>query len=168
MAINARLREEIERLGIRYRVLRHAAEYTAQRVAQATHVPGRLVAKPVILRAADGTYAMVVVTAGQHVDVASIPHVRGGTRASLAGEIELAKLFPDCEVGAMPPVGRLYGMPTWLDDEFRRHPDIYFQAGNHHELIHMKFADYVKLAGPLAGEFSLHREPLQIGAWGPE
>lgn len=168
MAINERLRGRIERLGLRYQVLRHRAEYTAQRVAQTTHVPGRLVAKPVILREADGSYAMAVVTAGQHVDVASIPHVRGGARASLADEIELAKLFPDCEVGAMPPVGHLYGMPTWLDAEFRRHPDIYFQAGNHHELVCMKFADFEKLAGPFAGEFSLHREPSKIGAWGNE
>jgi Ala-tRNA(Pro) deacylase len=168
MAINERLREQIERLGIHYQMLRHPAEYTAQRVAQSTHVPGRLVAKPVILREADGTYSMAVVTAGQHVDVTSIPHVRAGARASLADELELARLFPDCEVGAMPPVGRLYGLPTYIDDEFRRHPDIYFQAGNHRELVHMKFADFVKLAGPFAGEFSLHREPSKIGAWGVE
>jgi Ala-tRNA(Pro) deacylase len=62
----------------------------------------------------------------------------------------------------MPPIGRLYGLATYLDDEFRRHDDIYFQAGNHHELVKMRFSDFEKLAGPFTGEFSLHREPSKL------
>lgn len=162
MAINERLRREIQRLGIRYQLLQHHEAFTSQQVAQSTHVAGRLLAKPVILRGEDGVYAMAIVSAGEHVDLAAIPH-RGSERARLADEIELAKLFPDCEVGAMPPVGRLYGLPTYLDEEFRRHAEIYFQAGNHHEVVHMKFADFVRLAGPFTAEFTLHREPSKLG-----
>lgn len=162
MAINERLRHEIERRGIRCQLLQHREAFTSQQVAQTTHVSGRFLAKPVILREEGGSYTMAIVSAGEHVDLAAIPHAGVG-RAQLADEIELAKLFPDCEVGAMPPVGRLYGLPTYLDEEFRRRPDIYFQAGNHHEVVHMKFADYEKLAGPFAGEFTLHREPSKLG-----
>ena len=164
MAINERLRQQIERVGVPYEVLPHREAFTAQEVARSTHVSGRLLAKPVIIREESGQYSMAVVSAGEHVDVAAIHRGPVGTRARLADEIELARLFPDCEVGAMPPAGRLYGLPTYIDEEFRRHPEIHFQAGNHHEVVRMKFTDFEKVAGPFTGEFSLHREPSKL--WG--
>jgi Ala-tRNA(Pro) deacylase len=163
MALNNRLLELIERLKLRYDVLEHREAFTARQVAETTHVSGRLLAKPVVIREEGGRYSMAVVSAGEHVDLAAIHHEAGRPKARLAEEIELAKLFPDCEVGAMPPVGRLWGLPTYLDVEFRRHEDIYFQAGNHREVVRMKFADFEKLIGPLAGEFTLHREPSKLG-----
>ena len=163
MSINSRLRELIERLELPCEVLAHREAFTARQVAETTHVSGRLLAKPVILREEGGQYLMAVVSAGEQVDLSAIHHEVGRPRARLADEIELAKLFPDCEVGAMPPVGRIYGLPTYLDVEFRRCADIYFQAGNHHEVVRMKFADFEKLIGPLAGEFTLHREHSKLG-----
>ena len=164
MAINDRLRQQIEQVGVHYEVLPHREVFTAQEVARNTHVSGRLLAKPVVIREEGGHYSMAVVNAGEHVDLAAVHRGPSGSRAQLADELELARLFPDCEVGAMPPAGHLYGLPMYIDEEFRRHPDIYFQAGNHHEVVRMKFADFEKVAGPFAGESSLHREPSRL--WG--
>ncbi len=163
MAINERLRERIERLNVPYDVLPHRESFTAQGVAETTHVSGRLVAKPVVIREEGGTYCMAVVSAAEQVDLGAIHDWTGRPQGCLAQEIELARLFPDCEVGTMPPAGRLYGMPTYLDREFRRHEDIYFQAGNHHELVRMKMLDFEKVAGPFAGAFSIHHEPSELG-----
>ena len=162
MAIIERLRQEIERLGVPYEVLPHGEASTAQQVARTSHVSGQLLAKPVVIREDGGSYYMAIVSAGERVDLAEIHRSTGRPKGHLADEIELARLFPDCEVGAMPPIGRLYGMATYLDEEFRGHEDIYFQAGNHHEVVHMMMADFLKVAGPFTGQFTLHREPLKI------
>lgn len=163
MSLNERLQKEIDRHPVPLEILDHYTAFTAQRVAQAAHVPGHLLAKPVVVREEGGEYYMAVVTAPQHADLNEIRRVTGRPKGHLADERELLRLFPDCEIGAMPPIGRLYGMPTYLDVEFRNHADIYFQSGNHREVVKMKFAAYEKLAGPFAGEFSLHREESKLG-----
>ena len=157
MSVNERLRKELEGRKVAHDVLVHREVFTAQEVAQTSHVPGGLLAKPVVIRETEGLYYMVVVSAPQHADLAAIHRHTGRPKGRLASEEEMARLFPDCELGAMPPIGRLYDMATYLDEEFRRHEDIYFQAGNHHEVVKMKFADFEKVAGPFAGEFSVHR-----------
>ena len=158
MAISERLRKELDLQNVGYEVLQHRGAFTAQEVAASTHVPGRLLAKPIVVRETEGHYYMVVVTAPQRVDLAAIHENTGRPKGRLATEQEIAGLFPDCELGAMPPVGRLYGMPTYIDAEFRHHQDIYLQSGNHHEVVRMKFADFEKVAGPFTGEFALHCE----------
>ncbi len=158
MAMSERLRRQLELLNVRYEILPHREVFTAQEVAATTHVPGRLLAKPIVVREGEGRYYMVVVTAPQRVDLAAIHWNTGRPKGRLANEREIAGLFPDCELGAMPPVGRLYDMPTYIDEEFRHHEDIYLQSGNHHEVVKMKFADFEKVAGPFAGEFELHSE----------
>ena len=75
---------------------------------------------------------------------------------ALATEEDLARLFPDCEVGAMPPFGGLYGLPVYVDSCFRQVPEFVFQGGNHHEVVAMSFADYLRLAEPLVGQFCFH------------
>ncbi len=160
--MNERLRKQLEAQKIRYEVLEHREVFTAQEVAQSTHVPGRLLAKPIVVREAEGRFYMVVVTAPQHVDLAAIHRNTGRPKGRLATEQEMATLFPDCELGAMPPVGLLYDLPTYLDEEFRRHEHVYLQAGNHHEVVKMTFADFEKLAGPFTGEFSIHREKEEL------
>ena len=106
---------------------------------------------------------MAVVAAPQHVDLSNIHRVTGRPKGRLATEDEIRRLFPDCEVGAMPPIGWIYDLPLYMDQEFRDHEDIYFQAGNHVELVKMRFDDYEKLAGPFTGEFTVHREASKIG-----
>lgn len=163
MALSDRLRKHLEQQKVPYEVLRHREVFRAQEVAETTHVPGKLLAKPVVIRTGDGGYYMVVVTAPQHADLAAIHRKTGRPEGRLATEKEMSSLFPDCELGAMPPIGRLYDMPTYIDEEFRRQDHIYFQAGNHHEVVKMKFADFEKAAGPFSGEFSLHREASKLG-----
>lgn len=163
MSINERLRKELERREVPFEVLPHREAFTAQEVAQTSHVPGRLLAKAVVVRESEGGYYMVVVAAPQHVDLAAIHRYTGRPKGRLASEEEIARLFPDCELGAMPPIGRLYGLSTYVDEEFRRHADIYFQAGNHHEVVKMRFADFEKVAGSFTGEFSMHREESKLG-----
>lgn len=163
MSINERLRRELELRKVPHEVLEHREVVRAQEVAEATHVPGSLLAKPIVIREGDGRYYMVVVTAPQRVDLSAIHQYTGRPRGRLASEAEIESLFPDCEPGAMPPIGHLYGMVTYIDEEFRRHEDVYFQAGNHHEVVKMRFADFENVAGPFIGEFSLHREESKLG-----
>lgn len=158
MALSERLRKQLELHKIPYEILQHREVFTSQEVAQTARVPGRLLAKPIVIREAEDSYYMVVVEAPQHVDLAAIHHNTGRPKGRLATEPEIARLFPDCELGAMPPVGHLYGLPTYIDEEFRRHEDVYLQAGNHREVVKMKFADFEKVAGPFTGEFALHQE----------
>ena len=80
----------------------------------------------------------------------------GRRQLVLASEGEIRELFPDCEVGAMPPFGNLYQLPMYLDACFRGEEDFYFQAGNHHEVVKLKFTDFERLVQPLAGESHLH------------
>jgi Ala-tRNA(Pro) deacylase len=154
MAINPRLLDELERQKLPHEVLLHREFFTATQVAQSTHVPGRLFAKPVVIHDPEGGYSMVVVTAHDHVDLDAFQRFTGHTHGRIASETELAQLFPDCEVGAMPPVGHLYDLPTYVDARFRDEPQIYFQAGNHHEVVKMAFSDFVTVARPLTGEFT--------------
>lgn len=158
MALTEPLRRLLEEKKVPYDLMPHREAFTAQEIAQASRVAGRLVAKPVIVRESENNYYMAVVTAPQQVDLATIHRMTGRPKGHLASEDEMRRLFPDCELGAMPPIGRLYGMPTYVDEVFRTHELIYFQPGNHHEVVKMRFVDFEQVAGPFTGEFSLHRE----------
>ena len=162
MAPIDRLKKLLDQSQVRYEVLPHREAFTAQEVAQASHVAGRLFAKPVVVREATNHFYMAVVSAPQHADLKNIHRMTGRPEGCLATEDELRRLFPDCELGAMPPIGRLYDLPMYVDEEFRNHESIFFQAGNHHEVVRMRFADYEKIAGPFTGEFTVHRETTKL------
>jgi Ala-tRNA(Pro) deacylase len=151
-----RIRQLLDDKRIDYQVIPHREAFTSQEVAQATHVPGRRVAKVVVLREARGSFVMAVLPASEHLDLSVFRHMTGRQGVSMAGEVELTRLFPDCELGAMPPFGKLYQLPTYVDACFWNSEDFYFQAGNHHEVLRMRFADYERIAGPFAGQFHLH------------
>ncbi len=156
MAINERVSRLLEQNRIEYEILPHREAFTAQEVAQTTHVSGRALAKVVVVREPAGAYLMAVLPASCHLDLNLLEQMTGHRGSVLATEDELKRLFPDCELGAMPPFGRLYGMPMYLDHCFWKASEFFFQAGNHHEVVRMDFEDYVQLARPLAGEFCLH------------
>lgn len=155
MAIQERLLSELRRRKVSYELLPHPEFFTANQVAQSAHVPGRRFAKPVLIHDPEGGYSMVVVTAHQHVDLDAFRRFTGHHQGRIASETEVAQLFPDGEVGAMPPIGWLYDLPTYLDEEFSAEPDIYFQAGNHHEVVKMCMSDFMTLARPFTGEFAV-------------
>ncbi len=158
MAIVGRLQKLLKERKVGWEVMPHREAFTAQKVAQTTHVAGSLLAKVVVVHESTGAFIMTVVPATEHVDLGTLIYMTGRSLDRLATEHELSWLFPDCEVGAMPPFGRLYDMEMYVDSEFHEHADIYFQAGNHHEVVRMKFDDFRKTAGPFSGEYTLHRE----------
>jgi Ala-tRNA(Pro) deacylase len=164
MAVSERLRAVLAMSEVAYDVLSHREEMTSQRVAQALHVSGKRLAKVVVVVDPAGEYLMAAIPADCRVDLAALEVATGRRGLRLAVEAEVAGLFPDCEVGAMPPFGRLYGLPLYLDGCFRALPDILFQAGNHRELVRMRYGDYETIADPFVGPACFHR--LRPNAYG--
>ena len=138
-----------------FQVQHHAVAYTAQEVAAAEHVPGRMLAKVVVLMG-DGKLSMFVLPAPARVDVEKATAVLGVKEARLAHEDEFADRFPGCEVGAMPPFGNLYDVPLYVDKSLSEDETIVFEAGTHTDTISMKYADFERLAKPTVAEFARH------------
>jgi Ala-tRNA(Pro) deacylase len=138
---------------IKYIVLRHSPAYTAQEIAAASHIPGREIAKTVMLRV-DGKLAMAVLPASEHVDLAQFQDAIHAGKVALAHEHEFKDQFPDCEVGAMPPFGNLYGMEVYVADSLREDEEIAFNAGSHTELIRMPYETFEQLVKPKVVRFS--------------
>jgi Ala-tRNA(Pro) deacylase len=161
MALVERVQRYLDRNDMPFKVIPHREAFTAQEVAESTHVAGRQLAKVVVIREGAAIFFMAVLPASCHVDFGVLRRVTGRQELTLATEEEARKLFPDCEMGAMPPFGSLYGIPMYLDRCFWEREEIFFQAGNHHEVVQMRFHDYLPLARPLAGEFCLH-EKLEL------
>jgi len=153
MAISEKVAELLQQYKVKHDVLPHREVFTSQETAESVHVPGRMLAKVVVVREPTGAYLMVVVPAACRVDLDLLASRTGRPGAVLVQETELRRLFPDCEVGAMPPLGRLYGMPMVVDRCIEKEPVLFFQAGNHHELVRMEMAAYLELARPIEGEF---------------
>lgn len=143
--------EELRRLfdshHIPYSLTSHRTAFRASEVASAEHLPAWEVAKTVVVFA-DGKYHMVVVPADRYVDMNELQYALDLKHIRLAAETELAKLFPDCELGAMPPLGIIFGLPTYLDSELANEAMITFNAGTHHECVHMRMTDFRKLTKP--------------------
>ena len=138
-----------------FQVQHHAVAYTAQEVAAAEHVPGRMLAKVVVLLG-DGKLSMFVLPAPARVDVEKAAAVLGAKEARLAHEDEFADRFPGCEVGAMPPFGNLYDIPLYVDKSLSEDETIVFEAGTHTDTMSMKYADFERLAKPTVAEFVRH------------
>jgi Ala-tRNA(Pro) deacylase len=156
MSINARVQTLLDQEHVPFRTHPHAYAATAQRVAQVTRVPGRDVAKVVVVRTAQGKYLMAVLPASCRLDLEALRELAGSGRLSLAHEDEVRQLFPDCELGAMPPLGRLYDMPLYVDACFHRDEPVFFEAGTHRELVEMSWGEFERLAAPVVGEFCSH------------
>ena len=146
MPISARIKNHLEENKIPYSLLTHPSSYTAQGAAAVMHVPGREVAKTVVVQAGKDYY-LVVLPASYHVKPEKIAHVIG-LPTRLASEDEFCSLFPDCELGAMPPLGELYGLSVYVDETLAAGKEIIFNAGTHRDAIRMSYDDFVRLAHP--------------------
>jgi Ala-tRNA(Pro) deacylase len=133
---------------VKYIVITHSPAYTAQGIAGLTHIPGKEMAKTVIVKL-DGKLAMAVVPATFHVDLALLRKAANAKSVVLASEDDFWDRFPECETGAMPPFGNLYGIPVFADESLSRDKEIAFNAGSHRELIRMGWEDFKKLAEPI-------------------
>lgn len=145
--------EFLDRNWVRYVHTTHANAYRARDVAIAEHVPTNELAKTVIF-CGDGFYAMAVLPADCMLDLEELATRFGLQRLRLATEAEIGKLFPDSEVGAMPPLGKLFNLPVYMDERWAREKYIVFNAGTHRDAIHMRLADYLRLAKPLMTRFA--------------
>ncbi len=153
MKCRERLEQYLRENGVGFEIMAHSQAYTMQEVAAALHVPGRQVAKVVIVRA-EGEMAMLVVPAPCRLDFAQVRTLLGAKKISLAKEEEFADLFPDCAAGAMPPFGNLYNMPVYVDQALVEEASIVFRIGTHRHTMKIAYADFARLAQPTVGEFA--------------
>lgn len=133
--------------GVPFALHQHPAYYTTQELARIEHVAGGRMAK-VVMVFADDHPAMLVLPAPAQVSVEAAAAALGRRRVRLAHEEEFTPLFPDCDAGAMPPFGNLYGVPVYVDAGLAREEVIVFQAGTHRHTMELAFADFVRLARP--------------------
>jgi len=138
-----RLTEYLDETGVAYEIVHHRLDFSAQQTAADTHTPGRAFAKTVVLKTDHG-FVLAVLPAHRKIDFGKA-HDLLGPQTHLADETDIAELFPDCEVGAEPPLGHLYGVQTYLSPEFADDAFITFNAGTHHEAVRMRYTDFERV-----------------------
>ncbi len=155
MAISGTLRNYLTELGIEYDLVVHPRTASSMRTAQAAHVSGERIAKAVVL-AEDEGYLMAILPATHRLQFGWIRKDLSHN-AGLAAELELKKLFRDCEVGAIPACGAAFDLKMMVDEQLVEQPEIYFEAGDHEHLVHLSGAEYRKLIqGAERGRISRH------------
>ncbi len=152
MPIPRHITEFLESHKVSFKAAKHPPAYTAQGVAHAQHISGKDVAKVVVVVAGDSK-AIAVVPGHHRVNLELLGASMNEKGVRLATEEEFKNDFPDCEVGAMPPFGSLYGLKTWVDEELAEHPHITFNAGTHVDTIEISYADFDRVENPHKGKF---------------
>jgi Ala-tRNA(Pro) deacylase len=148
-----KLREFLDQHHVEYVVISHSVAYTAQGIAALAHIPGKDLAKTVMVNL-DGELAMAVLPASFLVDLPALKKASGAANVELASETQFKGRFPDCETGAMPPFGNLYGMRVFVDDSLTRDKEIVFNAESHRELVRMRYSDFERLVEPRIAKFT--------------
>jgi Ala-tRNA(Pro) deacylase len=139
--------------GVAYEILQHPEAVTAQRVAEVEHIKARHQAKVVMVKS-NGNHVMAVVPADRRIDLQKVEKITGKP-ASLESEVDFKTIFSDCAVGAMPPFGNLYGLPTYVDERLAREDYIVFEAGTHTDAIKLKYTDYQKIVKPEVADLTM-------------
>jgi Ala-tRNA(Pro) deacylase len=142
-----RLKEFLDTQGVKYVIIQHSPAFTAQEIAASAHIPGKEVAKTVMVRV-DGKMAMAVVPASLKVNFDLLREAAGAELVALASEAEFQDMFPGCEVGAMPPFGNLYEMAVFVSQALSEDEEIAFNAGSHTELMRLSYQDFERLVRP--------------------
>jgi Ala-tRNA(Pro) deacylase len=155
VAVCKRLQEYLDTHSVRYQLITHPEAFTSQEVAAASHISGRDIAKVVLVKRG-GQLAMVVLPAACKVGVDRLARLIGSPQVALAREEDFEGLFTDCDTGAMPPFGNLYGLEVYVDDELASREHLIFQAGNHRELVSIPYRDYERLVQPKVTELCSH------------
>ena len=152
MKIPDRLIEFLNQNQVPYEIVHHPVAFTAQELAAIEGVKGHEHAKVVMVKVGP-QIVMLVLPASHRVDWDRVQVVTGALPA-LAAEADFQALFPDCEVGTMPPFGQLYGVAMWVDGGFAQNTRIAFEAGTHSDAIKMSYTDYLRLAQPAVADFA--------------
>jgi Ala-tRNA(Pro) deacylase len=142
-----KLKDFLDNQKIKYVAITHSPAYTAQEIAASAHIRGKELAKTVVVKI-DGKMAMAVLPASYRVDFDLLKKAAGASTVELASEKEFKDLFPECEVGAMPPFGNLYGMEVFVADSLAEDEEIAFNAGSHTELIKLTYKDFERVVKP--------------------
>jgi Ala-tRNA(Pro) deacylase len=153
MAIPQRIRDYLDSQNVPYEVLHHSQAFTAQEVAHSLHVSGKNCVKAVMLKG-DDKRALAVIPASHRIDIQELRAALEVSRLDILPESELVGAFPDCDLGAVPPFGNLYGIAVWVDRAVADSEEILFCAGTHEDCIRMRYSDFSKLALPRLGRFS--------------
>jgi len=148
-----KLKQFLDEHEVKYVTLRHSTAYTAQEIAASAHIRGKEMAKTVIVKL-HGRLAMAVLPAAQKVDVERLKEVTGSDAVEIATEQDFRDAFPECELGAMPPFGNLYGMDVYVEQRLTQDTEIAFNAGTHNELVRLSFDDFERLVRPKIVSFS--------------
>src|SRR6185436_19439059 len=148
-----KLKQFLDREKIKYLSIVHSTAYRAQEVAASAHITGKELAKTVIVEL-DGKLAMAVLPANRKIVLQDLREVTGSEEVKFASEEEFKTRFPDCETGAMPPFGNLYGMDVYVAESLTGNDEIAFNAGSHTEVIKLTFKDFEKLVKPKVMAFT--------------
>ena len=148
-----KLREFLDGHGVKYVTISHSKAYTAQEIAASAHIPGKELAKTVMIKV-DGKMAMAVLPASTKVNLHLLREVTAAKDVALATEREFQDMFQDCELGAMPPFGNLYGMEVFASSKLAEDEEIAFNAGSHTELIRLAYRDFERLVQPRVVNFT--------------
>lgn len=157
MSIVRRVKEYLDQQQVPYTHCTHRLAYTAQEIAAAQHVPGREMAKTIVLRS-DTQFMLLVLPAVMKIDMKALREELPYKHLELATEKEFAALFPDSEVGAMAPFGNLYNIRVFVDRTLTQDEDIVFNAGTHVDTIRMRYKDFERLTQPTAVNASIRLE----------
>jgi Ala-tRNA(Pro) deacylase len=160
--ISVRLKKFLDDNLVGFDVVQHDPAFTAQELAARMHVPGREFVKVVVVKL-NGAYALAALPAHRRIDLKALARAAGVRKCSLATENEFQQLFTDCEVGAMPPFGNLYNLPTYVDQEVAYNEVIVINAGTHAEAIRVRFGDLKRLVHPRVGSFAVP-PPIEVAA----
>lgn len=155
MPIPSNICRFLDSQGVAYQLCTHSRAYTAQGTAQVQHMSGKRLAKVVIVVADNNRMVMAVVPASHRVDLDKMGRLLNTNWIRLAIEEEFKDVFPECELGAMPPLGNIYHLDVWIDEIFQNYPTISFNAGTHAETLQMSFADFERLVHPKEASISM-------------
>ena len=153
MAVPQRIRDYLDSQNVPYEVIHHSQAFTAQEVAHSMHVSGKKCVKAVAAEG-DGKTVLVVMPASHRLNLQELKATLKVKHLEMLVESELVGLFPDCDIGAIPPIGNLYGIDVWVDRAVASTEKVIFCAGTHEECIHMRYSDFAKLTRPFLGHFS--------------
>ena len=148
-----KLKQFLDDERVKYACISHSPAYTASEIAQSTHIPGRELAKVVVVTL-DGRMAMAVLPANRKVDLNLLREAASADEAKLPAEEEFRLRFPDCETGAMPPFGNLYGMEVFVSEQLAEDDHIAFNAGTHTEVMRLAYPDFARLVKPKVARFT--------------
>ena len=149
-----RLKEFLDTNNVKYIVVSHSRAFTAQETAKSAHIARKELAKTIMVKI-DGKIAMAILPSSCNVDFELLKNVTNSSTIELANEKEFQNLFPDCEVGSMPPFGNLYNMEVFVAESLSEDEEFTFNAGTHRELIKMSYKDFERLVKPKVGKFSV-------------